>query len=62
MIGNIMAAVIGNAIDRRDGRGGLKGAALGLLAAGVIRRMGPVGLAIGGAYALKKVLDARKAR
>ncbi len=62
MIGKLMGAFIGNAIDRRDGKGGLKGAAMGMLAAGAIRRMGPLGLAIGGAYAVKKLLDRRSAR
>ncbi len=62
MIGKILGAVIGNRIDRSDGRGGLKGAAIGMFAAGAIRRLGPIGLALGGAYALKKVFDARRAR
>ena len=62
MIRQILGAVIGNAIDRRDGRGGIKGAAIGMLAMGAMRRMGPLGLALGGAYAAKKMLDARKGR
>ena len=62
MIGKLIAASIGSSIDRRDGRGGLKGAAIGVLAATAIRRLGPVGLALGGAYAIKKALDRRRAR
>ena len=62
MIGKILGAVIGNQIDRSDGRGGLKGAAMGMLTASVLRRLGPAGLVIGGAYAAKKMYDARKSR
>ena len=61
MIGKIAAALIGREIDRSDGRGGMKGAAIGLLAAGALRRMGPLGLVLGGAYVAKKVLDRRRA-
>lgn len=62
MIGKILAAVIGRGIDRSDGRGGLKGAALGVVTASVLRRMGPIGLVLGGAYAAKKYYDARRTR
>lgn len=62
MIGKILGAVIGNRIDRSDGRGGLKGAAIGMVAASALRRMGPVGLALGGAYAIKKAMDRRRMR
>lgn len=62
MIGKILAAVIGSKIDSSDGSGGLKGAAIGMLTAGVLRRLGPAGLVIGGAYAAKKMYDARKTR
>jgi hypothetical protein len=62
MIGKILAGVIGNRIDRRDGEGGLKGAAIGVVAASALRRLGPIGLALGGAYALKKAMDRRRAR
>lgn len=60
MIGKIIAAGIGSAIDRSDGRGGIKGAAIGMLAAGAIRRLGPLGLALGGAYLLKRAYDKRQ--
>lgn len=59
MIGKILGAAIGSKIDRRDGSSGIKGAVTGALAAGVIRRLGPVGLLLGGAYVLKKAYDHR---
>lgn len=62
MIGRILGAVIGSSIDRRDGSGGMRGALTGALAAGAIRRMGPLGLALGGAYVLKKAYDRSKER
>lgn len=43
MIGKLLAAFIGNRIDREDGKGGLKGALIGVAAERLIRRMGPVG-------------------
>ena len=60
MLGKIAAAAIGRSIDRSDGRGGLKGALMGAATMGIIRRMGPLGLALGGAYAAKKAYDRRK--
>lgn len=61
MIGRIVGALVGREIDRRDGHGGLKGAAIGALAAGGLRRLGPLGLVLGGGYVAKKVLDRRRA-
>jgi hypothetical protein len=61
MIGKILAAIIGSKIDQRDGDSGVKGAILGATAAGAIRRLGPLGLLIGGAYVGKKLLDKRRA-
>lgn len=61
MIGRIIGALVGREIDQRDGRGGAKGAALGWVAASALRRMGPLGLALGGAYVAKKAFDRRKA-
>lgn len=61
MIGKIISALIGREIDRRDGDSGLKGAALGVIAAGALRRAGPLGLALGGAWVAKKAYDRRKA-
>ena len=62
MIGKLLAAFIGSKIDRRDGQGGVKGAVLGAVAAGAIRRAGPLGLLLGGAWVAKKALDKRKGR
>ena len=62
MIGKIIGALVGREIDRRDGSGGAKGALTGMLAAGALRRMGPIGLALGGAYVAKKALDRRRGR
>ncbi len=61
MIGRIVGMLVGREIDRRDGSGGAKGAAIGYLAAGALRRMGPLGLVIGGGYVAKKALDRRRA-
>lgn len=61
MIGKIIGALVGREIDRRDGSGGVKGAALGYMAGGAMRRLGPLGLALGGAYVAKKAYDRRKA-
>lgn len=61
MIGKLLAAFIGHKIDRRDGKGGAKGALMGVAAAGVLRRAGPLALLAGGAYVAKKALDHRKA-
>ena len=60
MIGKVIGALVGREIDRRDGRGGLKGAAFGALAGGALRRMGPLGMVLGGAYVAKKAMDRRK--
>jgi len=62
MFGKLLGAFIGHKMDRRDGRGGAKGALMGAAAAGVIRRAGPFGLLLGGAYVAKRALDGRKAR
>jgi hypothetical protein len=56
-----MSALIGAEIEKRRQKSGLKGAVLGAAAFAVVRRLGPVGLAIGGAYAAKKMYDRRKA-
>jgi hypothetical protein len=60
MIGKLIGAAVGRGIDRRDGKGGLKGAAFGMIAASVLRRAGPIGLAIGGAFVAKQAYDQRK--
>lgn len=61
MIGKVIGALVGREIDRRDGSGGLKGMAAGALAVGTLRRMGPLGLILGGGYVAKKAYDRRKA-
>jgi hypothetical protein len=61
MIGRIIGALVGREVGRRDGNNGLKGAALGALAVGGMRRLGPLGLLLGGGYAAKKAYDRRKA-
>jgi hypothetical protein len=60
MIGRVIGALVGREMDRRDGSGGLKGAAFGAIAAGALRRMGPLGMVLGGAYVAKKALDRRR--
>ena len=61
MIRNIIGALVGREIDRRDGSGGAKGAVIGMVAMGVLRRMGPLGLILGGGYVAKKAYDRRRA-
>jgi hypothetical protein len=61
MIGNLIGAAIGRAIDRRDGEGGLAGAAIGALSVSVIKRALPLALVVGGAYALIASLKSRSA-
>jgi len=60
VVGKILSALIGAEIEKKRQRSGLKGAVLGAAAFAVVRRLGPVGLAIGGAYAAKKMYDRRK--
>jgi len=43
MIGKLLGAFIGNRIDRADGKGGVKGALIGLGVERLLARMGPVG-------------------
>ena len=62
MIGKIIGALVGREMDRRDGSGGVKGAAIGALVGGGLRRMGPLGMLLGGGYVAKKALDRRRAR
>jgi hypothetical protein len=60
MIGKLIGALVGREIDRRDGDSGLKGALFGAASAGLIRRAGPAGLLLGGAWLAKKAFDRRK--
>lgn len=61
MIRSIIGALVGREMDRRDGSGGLKGAALGALAARAATRMGPLGMLLGGGYVAKKAYDRHRA-
>jgi len=61
MFGKIIGALVGREMDRRDGSGGAKGALLGMAAAGGLRRLGPLGMLLGGGYVAKKAYDRRKA-
>ena len=61
MIRNIIGALVGREIDRRDGSGGAKGAMIGIAAMSVLRRMGPFGLILGGGYVAKKAYDRHRA-
>lgn len=60
MIRRIVGALVGREIDRRDGRGGMKGMAIGAIAASAMRRLGPLGLLLGGGYVAKKAYDRRR--
>ena len=60
MIGKLLAALIGAEVEKRRQESGLKGAVLGAAAFGLMKRLGPVGLALGGAYAAKKMYDRRR--
>lgn len=62
MIGKIIGGLVGREIDRRDGSGGAKGMLMGALAGGALRRMGPLGLILGGAYVAKKAMNRRRGR
>ena len=63
-IGKIVGALFGAEIERRRGgkgtRGAAAGVAAGVVAGAVIRRLGPLGLLAGGAYAAKKAFDRRR--
>lgn len=62
MIGKIIGALVGAEVERKrnESGSGLKGAVLGAAAVGVMRRLGPIGLVLGGAYVAKKMIDRRK--
>ena len=61
LVGKILGALIGAEVEKRRQESGLKGAVIGLAAVGILKRLGPLGLALGGAYAAKKIYDRRKA-
>ncbi|EQB12931.1 hypothetical protein [Novosphingobium lindaniclasticum] len=63
MIGKILGAIAGKSVSQHvNGVGGTGGALLGVGAATVLRRMGPLGLiaVAAGGYALKKHLASRE--
>ncbi|WP_298673287.1 hypothetical protein [uncultured Sphingomonas sp.] len=62
MLRTIIGALVGSELDRREGGGGLKGAVVGAVMTRAVTRMGPFGLALGGAYVAKKAYDRHKAR
>ena len=61
MLGKVIGALVGEELGKRRGDGG-KGAVIGVIAASAMRRLGPLGLALGGAYVAKKALDRRRER
>lgn len=62
MIGKIIGAAVGNRIGRRYGNG-MTGAFMGALAPVIVRRaFGPLGLALAGGYAAKKIAESRRER
>ncbi|MDF7773723.1 hypothetical protein P1X14_00560 [Sphingomonas sp. AOB5] len=62
MIGKLLAAFIGNRIDRRDGKGGLKGAIMGVAIERIVRRLGPVGWLLVGIVMLWRLIFGRRRR
>lgn len=57
MIGKILGALVGGALDRRDGDSGIRGAAIGAAGVSVAKRLAPVALLLGGVYVAKKLVD-----
>jgi hypothetical protein len=60
MLGNIIGALIGREVAQRNREGGVKGAVIGAATMSILRRMGPLGLAVGGAYAARKMWQRSK--
>lgn len=61
MIGKVIGALVGAEVERKREESGLKGAVVGAMAVGLMKRLGPVGLVLGGAYVAKKAYDRAKA-
>lgn len=62
MIKRVIGALVGREMAQRRGGSGVGGAAAGFAAMGLLRRMGPLGTVLGGAYVAKKVLDRRRTK
>lgn len=62
MIRSILAALIGNRIDRRDGRGGVKGALAGVAVDRVARRGGRFGWLLLGILSVWRLFFRRRTR
>ena len=50
MFRKLIAAFIGNRIDREDGKGGAKGMLIGLAVERLLAKMGPIGWVLAGLY------------
>ncbi|UVO51575.1 hypothetical protein M0208_14075 [Sphingomonas sp. SUN019] len=61
MIRSIIGALIGGELRKNGRGGGLRGAAIGAIAARAATRMGPLGMILGGGYIAKKAYDRHKA-
>lgn len=61
MVGKIIGALVGAEVERRRQESGLKGAIIGAMAVGAVRRLGPIGLVLGGAWVAKRAYDRRQA-
>lgn len=59
MIGKIAGALIGRELTRRSGDGA-KGAIAGAASVAILRRLGPLGLVLGGAYAARQAFKRRQ--
>lgn len=61
MLRNIVGGLIGGELQRRHHGNPVKGMVVGSLAMGALRRMGPVGMVLGGLWAYKQYRDRRGA-
>lgn len=61
MVGKIIGALVGAEVERRRQESGLKGAIIGAMAVGAVRRLGPIGLVLGGAWVAKRAYDRSQA-
>ncbi|WP_420141192.1 hypothetical protein [Sphingomonas sp.] len=61
MIGRVIGALVGRELDRGRNESGVKGALVGALGVSVLRRMGPLGMVLGGAYVARKMYQRSRA-